>query len=461
MRPRIVRPTIVCALLAGSLAGAQVPGRVPLRGVVFDSVRGRPIRDAFVTIAGSAQSALTDSRGRFHFDSVLVGTRTISVQHSELDSLGLTGLSRTAVIGPSDDEFRVAVPSFATIWRRLCNNAPVPEDSGIVFGTVRDAHTKAPIANARVKVSWTELTMRTLTAPQHWTGFRKVPTEVPWSGEVRTNESGTYAVCDAPRDEAIHLAVSTDSGASGSIELPIGNLRVRHRDLFIGAMRGGKFETGVVEGLLADPDGAPFVDARVTIGDSIELRSDFDGRVVFPSVPVGTRQVTIRYVGTNPLITTVDVIAGDTSRFMTEIPRVTKLATTFVTSPERARMLVEEYEERKISYHRYMIDTTEIKKLDATYEVFLGRPNITMKRRGADFTIVMPDGRGGSCVPELRLDGVMANDFGQLNAIPPNRIVSVELYTHFMDMPPEYQRGGVVYPCGLVAVWTKWAFRIP
>ena len=153
---------------------------------------------------------------------------------------------------------------------------------------------------------------------------------------------------------------------------------------------------------------------------------------------------------------------GDTAIISLEMPKITSLATVHVTSTEHARMLREEYEERKIMFHRFMKDTTEINRLTSLPNIFYGMPNVTVKRSAAgDVTLLTPDGRGKSCVPELRVDGAMVNDFSTLTSLPPNRVLSVEVYPRAFDVPAEYQRGGVRYQCGLVAVWTRWALRIP
>jgi hypothetical protein len=455
-----------CAILLAAPASAQgVVRRSSVRGVVYDSVNKRPLRDAFVSILGGARSTTTDARGRFFFDSVPTGSQTFAVQHSVLDSLGLYGLSRNAqVTAEADEEVRVAVPSFETLWRRLCGDRHVPDDSALVFGSVIDARTKKAVPGAEVGVLWTELTTRTVASPHGfgWSGYRKVPVEQPWHGDVKTSEAGSFVICGAPLDESLRLVATADSGASGTIELPVSGLRVRRQDLYIGHLRGGAMETGVVIGTLMDPGGGPFIDARVSLGDSAEARSDFDGRVEFSNVPAGTRQVVIRYVGTSPIISSVNVIAGDTSRFAIEVPRVTKLATTFVTSPEHARMLREELEERKISYHRFMLDSTEVMRFSTIANVFGGRAGILVKRRGGEVNVQFTDPRGGQCTPDMRIDGVLVNDFGQLNNIPPNRVISLEIYNHWQDLPPEYLRMGLARnTCGLIAIWTKWALRLP
>src|SRR5262249_59354378 len=62
-----------------------------LVGTVYDSVTGRRLAGAWVTV-GSSITTQTDSAGRFRVDSVPVGRVRIAVQHGAIDSLGLNSL---------------------------------------------------------------------------------------------------------------------------------------------------------------------------------------------------------------------------------------------------------------------------------------------------------------------------------------------------------------------------------
>jgi hypothetical protein len=425
----------------------------PVSGVVFDSVRGRPLRDARVTIDAN-KSTTTDERGRFHFDSVPEGVRTISIQHATLDTLGLFAISRKATIGGSDDEIRVGIPSFATLWHNGCGASKPPSDSGIVYGVVRDARTGAVVRGARLELVWTELALRDDKASKSKQVFER-----RWKSDTRTADDGTYAFCGAPATETMHLEASTDSAASGSIELEPTGLRVQRQDLTVG-LKGAR--VGLVVGYLSDDTGEPFIDARVALDDSLEAHSEFDGRFVFPKVATGSHQLVARYIGAAPARRTIDIVAGDTTLVVMTMSKVVTLSTMNVASPARAKMLREEYEERQIMYHRFMFDSTYVGRQSSMANVFQSVPNVRVKRVGlTDFTLLVPDGHNGSCVPELRVDGVAINDFGQLAAIAPSRIVAVEIYPSATQIPAEFQRGGIRYECGLVVVWTKWAFRIP
>jgi hypothetical protein len=452
----VVVSTMLCA--AGSTGGAQRPGRaplVPVQGVVFDSVRGRPLGNATVTI-DPGRSTTTDARGRFHFDSVPTGVRTISVQHATLDTLGLFGISRKAAVRNPDGEILLGIPSFATLWRNGCGPSKPPADSGILYGVVRDVQTRRAIRGAKLELVWTALVLRD-TVIDKVKQTRVV--ERRWKSDTRSADDGTYAFCGVPASESVHLHASTDSGTTGTIELEPSALRVQRQDLAIGSRRGRR---GLVVGYLSDDTGGPFVDARVSLDDSLEVRSEFDGRFVFADVPVGSHQLTARYIGAAPVRYTIDITSADTTAVAMTMSKVVTLATMNIASPERAKMLREEYESRQVMYHRFILDSTFVGQQHSMANVFQSLPSVTVKRSGlSDFTLLVPDRHNGSCVPDLRVDGVAVNDFGQLVAIAPSRIVAVEVYPYATQIPPEFQRGGIRYECGLVVVWTKWAFRIP
>jgi hypothetical protein len=457
MRRRIVAlglAHLVCAAVgAGAQARARATTFVPLRGVVFDSVRGRPIAGALVTI-DPGRSTRTDERGRFRFDSVPSGTRTISVQHASLDTLGLYGISRTAAVD-GDVEVRLGVPSLTTLWRNACGASRPPPDSGIVYGVVREATTGRPVRDARLEVVWSELALGTVND-----SGRTEVVERHFRSETRTIANGRYALCNVPTETLVRVRAFVDSATTGSIEIETGSVRVHRQDL---SMARAASRSGLVVGYLSDAAGAPFVDARVILDDSIEVRSEFDGRFTFAGAPTGSHQIVARYIGAAPTRATIEIGPRDTTRVAMTMAKVTRLATTTVTSPARASMLREGWEARRLMYQRFMIDSTTISRYSSLRNVFQTLPTVRVRSAGVgDFTLLVPDRRNGDpCTPELSVDGVMINDFDQLLTIPPNRVVGIEVYPFAAQVPAELQRGGIRYQCGLVAVWTKWAFRLP
>src|SRR5580765_7320722 len=102
-------PLIGTAAIVAAPAAAQ---RVQVHGVAFDSLHAEPLKGATVTLAG--QTTVADGRGRFTFDTVAPGTRTIIVYHAVLDTIGLGAISARVEVTDGRQEVRVAVPSFAT-----------------------------------------------------------------------------------------------------------------------------------------------------------------------------------------------------------------------------------------------------------------------------------------------------------------------------------------------------------
>ena len=103
---------------------ASIPPTMAVRGVAYDSIRRQPLRDAFVSILGSgadARNTITDSHGRFQFDSVPPGDYTFAVQHAELDSLGLSGVSRKATVAADGDE---VLPRRSLVRNSLADRMP-------------------------------------------------------------------------------------------------------------------------------------------------------------------------------------------------------------------------------------------------------------------------------------------------------------------------------------------------
>ena len=139
-----VAVAVAAAAMASSASAQGTLTRVTVSGIAYDSLRGEPLRDAFVTILGMGRSTTSDDAGRFRFDSLPAGTYTFATQHAAFDSIGLSGASVRLSVASARDTIRLAVPSFAALWRAACGAAPAPSDSGLVFGAVRSAANGRP-----------------------------------------------------------------------------------------------------------------------------------------------------------------------------------------------------------------------------------------------------------------------------------------------------------------------------
>ncbi len=430
---------------------ASIPTMMAVRGVAYDSIRRQPLRDAFVSILGSgagARNTTTDSHGRFQFDSVPPGDYTFAIQHAVLDSLGLSGVSRKATVAREDDEVRLGVPSFGTLWRIECAGR-VPKDSGFVFGTVRDAATMRPLAHARVEVTWVELALKS----GHVTGRK-------WTAEGLADDLGNYSVCDVPTWEVVSIraAGTTDSVSSGEIELAPRGGRIERRDLLVGPTDSVASHVGIVSGIVTNVNGEPFGAARVSMPGLREVRTDAEGRFVLRDVPTGTQQIEVLSVGVAPVSQTVDVLPRDTTRVALQFGRPIVLTGVRVTAKPGVQVMSQEFDARRKNGTGYALDSTAIGRYPDFINVFNDVPGIRMSRRlGSVFLSTMGD-KGHACSPTILMDGIetSANAISDLQS---HEVAAIEVYAHALMVPAELLPPGRPVDCGMVVVWTKYTFR--
>ncbi len=387
----------------------------------------------------------TDSMGRFRFDTVSPGLRTFVMQHDALDSAGFTGISTRATVSDSTTELRIALPSFATLWRTACGG-DAPADSGFVFGSVRSAITDRPVAGALVDLRWLELRV----ASEARVVQRR------WHGEARSDSTGSYTVCGVPLSEGIRIQATTDSGASGLIDLPPREqLRVQRRDLVVGPVASSAtVPRGTIVGLLSNTTGGPFVDARVLMAEAAETRTDREGRFVIRNVPVGTRQVEVLAIGMMPVVTTIDVVAGDTATLALSVRRMTTLEAMRVTSARQKRLIDGLEERRKMGYGQYR-DSTQLRGTMVSTLSDFSSTNV-VRGQGGKFNVLFRQGKD-YCAATIFIDGIRQPDQEEMSFLYPDELAAVEVFPRANLVPMRFMSGKT--QCGVVAVWTKRGIR--
>jgi hypothetical protein len=476
----VLRPLIATAVLivAGPRHGvdAQTPSssavvRARVVGTVYDSIGRRPLGGAFVAILGTALSAVADSAGDFRFDSVPPGTLTFTADHATLDSIGVSGLTRT-VTAAQDSQLTVilATPSFRTLWIRACGDTivPVRADTGFIYGTVREAAGRRPMANAELVLSWFDVT---------WKAGDSVRTR-GWQSNATSDSSGSYVLCGVPDNLPMQLRGSTTTSASGTLDLSPAGRRMMRRDIMLGALAVTSAQRGTISGVATDTLGIPKADARVVLDDSVEVRTDSRGHFTFRNVAAGSRQLVFIVLGFAPFAVPVEVVAGDTARVSARLQRVTVLAPTNINA-DSARMTLTGFDERmrEKSHGGYFITAKEIEKRGyvRTTSLFDGVPGVKVLRVG-DGTrysifghggkVMMRRGSGSDCEAVVYLDGIrimpgipagkgtMMLPGVDVDAIVnSSSIAGIEVYPSANRAPPQYQiLNGT---CAVVLIWTK------
>jgi len=441
MRASAIAFGFVVGVLQGASAGGQRPP-IPLRGTIFDSLRGQPIRDAYVLLAGRAKGTLTDSRGHFQFDSVQPGPQRIVAQHPVFDSIGLSGLSARASVTDGTNEVQLAVPSFATLWRAVCRGS-APQDSGIVYGTIRDARRGEPVADAAVEISWMDLSL-----------VKGRVSERRWTIRTRSGEHGEYAACGVAPDLGLEAYAAADGRETGRVPfLPLAT-RIQRHDLVV----GGDTETGIVTGIVADDAGQPVPDARVSVDSLPAVRARDDGTFLVSHVPTGTRPVKVEVVGAFPSIASVNVVPGATANVGVTVRLATKLAPVETRADRNARIFKTEFSERRRLGFGYARDSLEILRYDQFLNVLRDVPSMNVQYRTSVLRITVPDGKGGQCAPLVVIDGAEA-EFGHLIDLEPGEVAALEVYTRAAHMPARFAPTGIQSQCGMILVWTKYGMR--
>ncbi|MGH7619385.1 MAG: carboxypeptidase regulatory-like domain-containing protein [Gemmatimonadaceae bacterium] len=438
-------PLLFAGALAVSHASAQHPTRA-VRGVVFDSLRGTPLRNAFVTMPGRPQPTETDARGRFSFDNVAPGTYTITAQHPLLDSIGLSGLMTRANVSEASGDIELAIPSFETIWKATCAGR-APRDSGIVFGTIRRATTGAAVSGATLELAWTDLV---LSAPR--------VVQRTWHVDTRSNERGSFAVCGVPMKLRLRVAAHDDSSASGGVDLTPSDIRVRRRDLLVGPAKISTATAGTIAGTVLDADGHLEAAARVRTDGSPEVRTDADGRFTLAGVPAGTRELEVLSLGRVPVLSTVDVRPHDTSLVVVRLQKLVTLSAIRTSAARGNRVFAAEFDARRRSGFGYMKDSAQLAKYSQLMNVFRDIPGLDVQYRTSNLLITVPDGVGGRCQPMVIIDGIEAA-FNHLIDLLPSEVGGLEVYTRAAHIPPRFVPTGIQPQCGMILVWTKYAFR--
>jgi hypothetical protein len=439
--------------LVGGLALAQPAvgqrGTVPVRGVVFDSLRGAPLGNAFVTITGNDRMITTDARGRFSFDSVLPGAHVFTAQHAILDSIGFSGLSARTTVTDGHDEIRIVVPSFATVWRAACGPGHVPKDSGIVYGTIRDATNGAPVGDAAVELAWSDLVL----------DKRRQVMQRRSRIETRSNALGGYAICGVAPDLGLQIHAAGPALGSGTIDLPAISTRVQRRDLFLGPSGTSDSKSlGTIAGLVTNASGQPFADARIIVDDLPDVRSDAAGRFVINNVLPGTRQIEVLAIGALPTREIIDVLPRDTNSVSLALRDVPTLGPVRSTARRGGRVFAAELAERRKAGFGYIRDSTELVKYDQFVTALREIPSLIVQYRTAILTLGVSNGKGGACTPHVVIDGAVAG-VPHLIDLSPREVGALEVYTRGAHVPARFVPPGIHLQCGMILVWTKYGLR--
>jgi hypothetical protein len=438
--------------------GARAAGVVPdtVRGVVFDSLGGAPLAQAFVLADPGGVSVAADSLGRF----TLVGETRIerlTVYHPVLDEVGLGALVMARPEGVARwTDVVVATPSLATIWRRVCDaDLPADENRGVLVGSLRLADDRTRVAGAGVTAQWQAILPRT-----------RLPQDEQRS--ARSDSTGAYALCGVPTVGEVVMAGASVEYQSGVVQVALADRPLRRVDLVLAPADSRVDRWPTITGRVIGPDQQPVPNAQVAI-DGVDgaVEADAEGRFRLERVPPGSRMLAAQAARFVAVAQQVDVLDAGTPEVVVMLDRGLALAGLegiAVTERRVIRREREEFEARRLEGIAVFVDTTAIREAGSLRAALAEVPGLVVQDApGSDdparFAIY---GRGrtfsiGTCSVQLLVDGLPAT-LEELHSIAPAQFAVVEVYRNVSFAPERFARFAE-NDCALVAFWTQYGLR--
>lgn len=421
-------------------------------GVVFDSVRMRPLGDALVQLvalndSNRIRSVRADSAGGYAIDSVPMGVYMLGFLHDRLDSLQLeSSLHRIEVQLAGDVRVPLAIPSAGTVITRRCGPTPRGRLPTMFMGTVRSAQTSEPASGARVRAQWNEILV----------GPRGLEKRSP-AHYVTTAASGAFVFCGVPTDVAIVTRAFATTDSSGVIELQSPENGLLMRDLRIGSVADKRAR---VRGAVRAAGGEPINGARLQIwGTSGSAITAGAGQFEVSGLPSGTYLLESRALGYQPARQPLDLTAADPATVtiaMVPIPVVTDTVRVRGRATSVAVPLAD-FERRRKSGDGHFFDEQQLKAREVMYmaDIFRSTVGMTVMQGiyGGDRVLMRASGGGGPCVPAVFLNGLSLHTTdGVLDAlVNPQEVRAVEIYMHVASVPIQFQS---MNGCGSIVLWT-------
>lgn len=199
-----------------------------VRGVVFDSTRMAPLKDARVFLDGTQFSTRSTSDGSFLIEKVPPATYSISVIHPRFDSLGVVAPAMSIELRPNEESSaRLAGPSSSTIFARECNAEERAVGNAALRGHVRDGVSSEPVIDARITLSWRSLQPTAST-----------PGVMERTLSTTTDSAGRYRFCGLPDGVRITARVVAAERRSAPVDVGLSGGEVSVLDMVVGQPTG-------------------------------------------------------------------------------------------------------------------------------------------------------------------------------------------------------------------------------
>ena len=468
--------TVVAAVMAATVVttdAAAAQQTHTIRGVVFDSVAGKPLTSAVVQVASPSsnaapRTATTDAFGRYDIGGLAAGRYVIGFYHDVLTTLGLDAPSQSVDVGADAVTIvDLAIPSSETIRALRCGPRE-PFRRGMLVGFVRDAESRGAVAGVRAIVQWRAMALD--SSNYHVVDEARNATIEP---------DGALLVCGLPVDAPLELRVTAPGHHTldGTVvNVPSSGISRLDVLLVDSAMTSG---AAIVRGRVVRENGKAVNSGRVII-KSLARDVPIQGDAFSAGeLPTGSWIAEARVIGVEPqevLVTASDSAVTAATIMVSDAPHLLD-AVTVVGKPDRNLRVLDEVLRRK----RIGSGTTFLPGHPALRSA-LFVSDVMKEARGFQYMgpnkIVGRAMANGERCPfvAVYVDGIRQPDaFLYLDGVAPIRdVLAVETWPDIAFAPVEYRLGTVATPmdgrskknaarpntsaCALVLIWTKHPF---
>ncbi|HET7228872.1 MAG TPA: carboxypeptidase-like regulatory domain-containing protein [Longimicrobium sp.] len=288
----------VVSVVTSSGSRVSLTGSSTLRGVVWDSIGGRPLAGARVTVGGPGHAATTDSLGRYEVRDIPPGEYQVAFTSPRADAVGWRprGVPVTLREGAAAEQ-ALALPALVTVLGEGCGDERT-QGTGSVVGLVR-GDGGVPEWGARVTLSWGAGTQDRV--------------------QVTTDSSGIYRACAVPAGAALTLRAEGRATALTLSQVKVEGGRAVLQDVSLAGPGGlaarpaAPGAAGALSGVVRTAAGQPVAGATVRFGTLAAVTTDAQGRFRVRGAAPGEQQVTVEHasLGTRTVRLVVPASAGE------------------------------------------------------------------------------------------------------------------------------------------------------
>ena len=465
---------LIAVLFALHSSSAFAQGSIT--GTVYDSLTTRALlANATIVLVEKSRYATTDAKGRFTIDSVPDGSYTISFIHPYLDSLGLQPPAAHVVVAAGHaPAVSLASQSPIALYSSLCPG-PRDDDTGVIFGRVRDVDDESPLASATISTEWTEYLV---------TGGRSTTHLV--RAAARSNPNGLYVLCGMPTETNLELrsdiagffagptSQMLDPRLISRVDFAISRRDSAARDISssdTSKVAAAKPGTATLRGVVRSGDGRPLRNAIVSVlGTRRSALADSVGMFRVNGIPAGTRTIEVKSLGLTASTFAIDFPTGSTRDTTLSINRAAqnlKAVAVKGTGNPTSLMALNGFEGRRAQGLGTFVTRAQLDRLPSSSlaGVFSGIKEIHLEygnrtERGRTMpptTIAYLRGTGSTyCRPNVYLDDMqIKTSFSDLSALAqPETIKGIEVYATAGVIPAQYDLSSST-GCGSIVIWTR------